>query len=76
MDDILTTKQAAAYIKKPIPWIREHVQELGGSRLGRDYRFEREELLKYVRRNRVGQEWSIPEIVDTSEKRDNAPGGV
>ena len=56
MDDILTTKQAAAYIKKPIPWIREHVRELGGSRLGRDYRFEREELLKYVRQKRVGQE--------------------
>ena len=60
MDDILTTKQAAAYIKKPIPWIREHVQELGGSRLGRDYRFEREELLKYVRQNRVGQECVSP----------------
>ena len=60
MDDILTTKEASAYIKKPIPWIREHVQELGGSRLGRDYRFEREELLKYVRRNRVGQECLPP----------------
>ncbi len=56
MDDILTTKQAAVYIKKPIPWIREHVQELGGARLGRDYRFEREEILKYLRQNRVGQE--------------------
>jgi len=60
MDDILTTKQAAAYIKKPIPWIREHVQELGGSRLGRDYRFEKDEILKYVRRNRVGQECLPP----------------
>jgi len=56
MDEILTTRQAAAYIKKPIAWVREHVQELGGSRLGRDYRFEREEILKYVRQNRVGQE--------------------
>ena len=56
MDDILTTKQAAAYIKKPIAWVRGHVQELGGSRLGRDYRFESEEILKYLRRKRVGQE--------------------
>jgi len=60
MDDILTTKQAAAYIKKPIAWVREHVQELGGSRLGRDYRFEREEILKYLRQNRVGQECVSP----------------
>ena len=63
MDDILTTKEAATYIKKPIPWIREHVQELGGSRLGRDYRFEREELLKYLRQNRVGQE-CIPALAE------------
>ena len=56
MDEILTTRQAAAYIKKPIAWVREHVQELGGARLGRDFRFEREEMLKYVRQNRVGQE--------------------
>ena len=56
MDDILTTKQAAAYIKKPIQWIRDHVQELGGSKIGRDYRFEREEILQYLRHNRVGQE--------------------
>ena len=60
MDDILTTKQAAAYIKKPIAWVREHVLELGGSRLGRDYRFEREEILKYLRQNRVGQECVPP----------------
>ncbi len=60
MDEILTTRQAAAYIKKPIAWVREHVQELGGSRLGRDFRFEREEMLKYVRQNRVGQECVPP----------------
>ena len=60
MDDILTTKQAAAYIKKPIQWIREHAEELGGARLGRDYRFEREEILKYLRQNRVGQECVAP----------------
>ena len=60
MDDILNTEQAAAYIKKPIPWIREHVQELGGSRLGRDYRFEREEILNYLRQKRVGQECVLP----------------
>ncbi len=34
MDEILTTRQAAAYIKKPIAWVREHVQELGGSSPG------------------------------------------
>ena len=60
MDDILTTREAAAYLKKPIPWIRENVRDLGGARLGRAYRFEREELLKYVRRNRVGQECLPP----------------
>ncbi len=60
MDDILTTKQAAAYIKKPIAWVREHVQELGGSRLGRDYRFEREEILKYLRQKRVGPDCVTP----------------
>ncbi len=60
MDDILTTKQAAAYIKKPIAWVREHVLELGGSKIGRDYRFEREEILKYLRQNRVGQEGVAP----------------
>jgi len=60
MDDILTTKQAAAYIKKPIAWIREHALELGGARVGRDYRFEREEILKYLRQNRVGQECVPP----------------
>jgi len=60
MDEILTTRQTAAYIKKPIAWVREHVQELGGSKIGRDFRFEREEILKYLRQNRVEQQYVPP----------------
>ncbi len=47
MDEILTTKMASAYIKKPKSWIREHAKELGGRKFGREYRFERDKILQW-----------------------------
>jgi len=61
-DDILTAKEAAEYLKVSVETIKAKARAgtMPGMKIGREWRFAREQLLEWVK----AQSWPPEELVD------------